>query len=359
MSLSDLLRNERSNWPPFLEECEIHLTSTDVNLSIIVPSYNAVNFISETLNRIRDIPEAEIFIIDDGSTDQTIEVAQKLLGNHSDFAIFKLSHKGAPGQARNFGASVARGKWIWFLDCDDLPMKSNLKDLFEVGTELSSDLMLLRYLVRYDHSKIWIHAFDHSLFTRLSESNYKVFKNWFQEPKLIRLSPHPSRMIYSKAFIMRHGLKFDIDETFEDGSFWPRAIMEAQNILTWNWPELVYRVRQDSITHSQDLSRKLFLLSQFKRIFHNQKLVSSENMMLWGHTYIYGLEMIIWPLNSLAAPLRVEYKHQAQIMLNELGSKWFGRGTGITFQERSLITKALLKFGCVRLSFICILGVVK
>jgi glycosyltransferase involved in cell wall biosynthesis len=359
VSLSDFLKSDRTNWPPFLQECELNLTWTNVTLSIVVPTYNAANFISETLNRIRDIPEAEIFILDDGSTDATIRVAQDLLRNHPNFAIFKLSRKGAPGQARNFGASIARGKWIWFLDCDDLPMKSNLKELFEVGTELSCDLMILRYLVRYDHSKTWTHGFDHQLFSRLSQSNYKLFRNWFQEPKLIRLSPHPSRMIYSKVFIMKHNLEFDTDETFEDGSFWPRALKEAQNILTWNWPELVYRVREDSITHSQDLDRKLFLLSQFKSIFHNKKLSSLENRELWGHSYMYGLEMIIWPLNSLIAPLRLEYKNQAQKMLNDLGAKWFARSTGITFQERFLIAKSLLKFGCMRLSFICILGAVK
>jgi glycosyltransferase involved in cell wall biosynthesis len=359
MSLNNLLSSDRSTWPPFLVDIKGNFTSDDINLSIVIPSFNAVNFISETLVRVREISNAQILVLDDGSTDQTTEIATQLLVNHPNYSIFKLTHKGAPGQARNFGASVATGKWIWFLDCDDLPMNSNLKELFEAGEELSSDMLILRYLVRYDSRKQWVSAFDDELFSRLTESNYNVFPDWFHEPKLIRLSPHPSRIIYSRNYILNNNLKFDVDETFEDGSFWPRAMIQAKNVITWNWPELVYRVRQGSITHSSDLGRKLFLLSQLQSIFQDPKFCKVTNSPLWGSTYMYGLEMISWPLSSLRSDLRRQYKQKSKDTLNNLGSKWFCKAGGISFADRKSISKTLIRFGCFKLSLLCLLGAIK
>jgi glycosyltransferase involved in cell wall biosynthesis len=294
--------------------------------------------------------------MDDGSTDQTVRIASKLLKEHPNFAVLSLAHQGSPGQGRNLGASLATGKWIWFLDCDDMPLSSNLEELLQVGQELNSDLLILRYLIRNDHEKYWELSFDHPLFSTLTTSNYHVFRNWISEPKLIRLSPHPSRIIFSKDFIQKNNLKYDINENFEDGSFWPRAMIRAENVITWNWPELVYRVRRDSITYSQELGRKLFLLKQFEKIFQDPDLRKENNVTLWGSTYLYAIEMISWPLNSLRGQMRKEYKQTARKAIISSGSQWFAHDSSIGLKERANLTKSLFKIGSFNFGIKCLLG---
>ena len=354
MNLNDLRASDRNNWPSFLLEVASNYTSDTAELTIIIPSFNAADFISETLIRVREIPHAQILVMDDGSTDQTVEIASKLLENHPNYAVLILEHQGSPGQGRNLGASLATGGWLWFLDCDDIPLQGNFSEMLQVAQEFSSDIIIFRYLIRNDYEKFWEMSFDHDLFSSLTKSNYRVIKNWAEEPKLIRLSPHPSRIIFSKEFVIGNGLNYDVNENFEDGSYWPRAMQKANKILTWNWPQVVYRVRHNSITYSQELGRKLFLLSQFKKIFRDEEFKKVAHQNLWGPTYLYAIEMISWPLNSLNGRLRREYKHEARKTIYETGGHWFGCHSNLSVTERFSLFKSFMRMGCLRFGISCL-----
>ncbi len=85
--------------------------------SIIIPAYNAVATIAETLEsiRIQRFQDFEVIVVDDGSTDETGVVVQ----NYEEVQYVFQPNQG-PGSARNNGASYARGKFLIFLDADDV-----------------------------------------------------------------------------------------------------------------------------------------------------------------------------------------------------------------------------------------------
>src|ERR1700744_1176722 len=88
-------------------------------VSIIIPLYNAGNYISETLQSALDQtwPNKEIIIVDDGSTDNSLAIAKSF---ESEFVkVLSQENKGASA-ARNKGLSIAKGEYIQFLDADDL-----------------------------------------------------------------------------------------------------------------------------------------------------------------------------------------------------------------------------------------------
>ncbi|MBE3092227.1 MAG: glycosyltransferase [Actinobacteria bacterium] len=91
-----------------------------VEVSIVIPAYNQDKFLGETLKSVlaQTFKDFECIIIDDGSTDKTKDIA----GKYSDGArvkYFYQENKGLAG-ARNTGIKLARGKYINFLDSDDL-----------------------------------------------------------------------------------------------------------------------------------------------------------------------------------------------------------------------------------------------
>ena len=90
-------------------------------VSIIMPSYNTAQFIAESIRSVQaqTYPHWELIIVDDCSTDQTDEVVEKFL---SDSRIRYLKNERNSGAAisRNRAISEAKGKWIAFLDSDDL-----------------------------------------------------------------------------------------------------------------------------------------------------------------------------------------------------------------------------------------------
>ena len=88
--------------------------------SVIIPCYNCVKTLEATVNSIRvcGLSDYEILFIDDGSTDGTTELCDRLCGKNEGIRCVHQSNKGVSA-ARNRGIDEARGEYIWFVDSDD------------------------------------------------------------------------------------------------------------------------------------------------------------------------------------------------------------------------------------------------
>lgn len=99
-------------------------------VSVIIPTYNVGEFISETLRSVlgqQGVRNFEVLLVDDRSTDDTVAQAQAAAG--SDPRLRVLHNTGPQGAAgaRNHGLARANGEWVAFLDGDDLWMPDNLR----------------------------------------------------------------------------------------------------------------------------------------------------------------------------------------------------------------------------------------
>ena len=107
---------------------KINSISKNELVSIIMPSYNTVNFIGESINSVlnQSYSNWELIIVDDCSSDNTEEVVKKYL---HDKRIKYLKNKKNLGAAlsRNKALKIARGRWIAFLDSDDLWSQKKLE----------------------------------------------------------------------------------------------------------------------------------------------------------------------------------------------------------------------------------------
>ena len=90
-------------------------------VSIIMPSYNTGRFIAETVNSVlaQTYENWELIIVDDCSTDNTDEVVAQFLGDER-IQYIKNEKNGGAAVSRNRALREAKGKWIAFLDSDDL-----------------------------------------------------------------------------------------------------------------------------------------------------------------------------------------------------------------------------------------------
>lgn len=92
-----------------------------IDLSIVIPMYNVEEYIQETVKSVLNQEtkfEYEVILIDDGSTDKTVEVVQRLFNDNSKVSIIEKNNTGV-GNSRNIGIDEARGTYIYFLDSDD------------------------------------------------------------------------------------------------------------------------------------------------------------------------------------------------------------------------------------------------
>lgn len=97
----------------------------DPIVSVIVPAYNAELYIEEALKSIfeQTFHSYEIIVVDDGSKDRTSEIVHRF----ADRLLYIRQENSGPSKARNTGIQSARGKYIAFLDADDLWTKNKLE----------------------------------------------------------------------------------------------------------------------------------------------------------------------------------------------------------------------------------------
>jgi teichuronic acid biosynthesis glycosyltransferase TuaG len=98
-------------------------------VSIITPTYNAEKFITETLKSVQNqtYQNWEMILVDDASTDKTVKIISGFAEKDSRIKLFKLEKNSGNGFARNIALEKAIGKYIAYLDADDLWFPNKLE----------------------------------------------------------------------------------------------------------------------------------------------------------------------------------------------------------------------------------------
>jgi glycosyltransferase involved in cell wall biosynthesis len=99
--------------------------SMDRRVTVIIPTYNRAHFLPECLDSLlaQTVPVAEIIVVNDGSTDDTLEA----LAPHRDRVVYLEKPNGGKASALNVGLARASGEFIWICDDDDLSLPDALE----------------------------------------------------------------------------------------------------------------------------------------------------------------------------------------------------------------------------------------
>lgn len=189
-------------------------------ISIIIPIYNAENFIETAIRSIlrQTQPWLEIILINDGSTDSSEEICKKYVSNQ--VLYYSIKNSGA-GCARNFGIKLSKGEWILFLDSDDLI----LEGFFSID--------LYNYLIRMYKKSIDI------IYTPKIECDMelsKLFRIEFPE-KTSEIEHFLPKLefctcIYNADFLKNKNIMFfEFKKQDIESAFRFRAFSNAKNIL--------------------------------------------------------------------------------------------------------------------------------
>ena len=136
-------------------------------VSVIIPCYNASLYIEETIRSVLDqsYVNVEIIVVNDGSTDNSLEIINKYAKINKVILIDKAN--GGVSSARNEGLRRARGKYIALLDADDIWLKNNLKQKIEKLEEQKDFLFVYSDMIEFfeDGSATTVHGFNTDEFT--------------------------------------------------------------------------------------------------------------------------------------------------------------------------------------------------
>ena len=142
-----------------------------VKISVILPVYNEEKYIFQCLDSLcnQTLQDIEIICVDDGSTDNSLQILKDFQKNDSRIHIMTQTNQYA-GVARNNGMLIAQGKYLLFLDSDDFFDVRMLEKMYQAAEENSLDITICRYDLYSDISK-------QKLTTNFKNSNSFIPKN--------------------------------------------------------------------------------------------------------------------------------------------------------------------------------------
>ncbi len=127
---------------------DIHQLSAERNkISVIVPVYNAEEWLREALKSLVDQTHSdlEVIMVNDGSTDSSEMICREFAASDSRFRLISQSNSGVSA-ARNIGIEEARGEWLAFLDADDVMPPDSLELLFSCAYEYHVGIVVGKYV---------------------------------------------------------------------------------------------------------------------------------------------------------------------------------------------------------------------
>lgn len=103
----------------------------EIRFSVIVPLYNKARYIERTLNSVmsQTFTDYELVVVDDGSTDNSVEVVERLIGAQEPKCRLVRQANAGVARARNSGVAMSRGRYVCFLDSDDWWEPSFLEEM--------------------------------------------------------------------------------------------------------------------------------------------------------------------------------------------------------------------------------------
>lgn len=205
-------------------------------ISIIIPAYNAEQFIDRCIQSIYKTGPSdklfEVIVINDGSKDNTLNRLKEISANYDNLIVFNQQNGGV-SVARNTGINEAKGEYVLFLDADDELVEGAFKKVCDYLLENKPIDMLVTSQIRNDGKKEWQSEFP-SLSEHKKYNGVEAFKN-----KYIRTNAGGG--ICRTAFLKEHKISFPEGvKNSEDALFFAHLQVYAESIVYYNL--LLYRI---------------------------------------------------------------------------------------------------------------------
>lgn len=226
-------------------------------ISVIIPVYQQVEYLADAIDSVLDnapfLPE-EIIIVNDGSTDGSLEIARKyegkqvVKGSQTNVRVIDQVNKGL-ASARNTGIMNAVGKWCLFLDSDDI-LKENAIE--KISQEISKDNadIIAPSMKNFGINNDTIILMPSPTLEDFKTGNRIPYASAIRKEKLLEVGGYSPKMV----------------EGWEDYHLWFNLLTRGAKIVTIPEPLLLYRTKEKSMyKDSLEYSEKLW--AQIKKDF--------------------------------------------------------------------------------------------
>ena len=259
-----------------------------VEISVIIPVYNCQEFLDESVGGIlnQTFGDIEVICVDDGSTDNSLEKLQDFAIKDERVKVFHQENQGG-GNARNFALTKATGKYLYFMDADDIIYDNALERCYGLCEEKDLDFLLFKS-INYDEDSD--RYFESAYFTMDKLYEFvgdEVFSIDDIGDLIFEFSVTPWGKLYNREFIMNSNAQFAERISFHDNKFFWEMLFNSKRILFLNETYYVRRIHSKSLVGAKnkgyfnsfiafgqvfEIFRKYDRFDQFKPQLYNWKV---------------------------------------------------------------------------------------
>jgi glycosyltransferase involved in cell wall biosynthesis len=237
-------------------------------VSIIIPCYNAENYIKKTIDSVlcQTYQNFEIIIVNDGSTDNSSSIVKTIM----DDRIHLVEHENqGVSFSRNKGIAMAKGEFIVFLDADDLLHPSFLeKRIFRLSKSAAIACASNVVLVDGKGNKI---EEDKKHFAASKSSQILEFND--------EIVTCPSSYLFKTEFIKKHKITFNKNLQSSADKYFLLEVLKQGEIELINESPMYYRVLNESMSHKITtalLKDQIAFYNEIKNFFENNNSVANS-----------------------------------------------------------------------------------
>lgn len=288
-----------------------------MKLSIIVPVYNVADYLAKCLDSLlaQDLPknEYEIIVVNDGSTDNSCEIAQNYANRYANVTLITQENQGLSG-ARNTGIKHAKGDYIQFVDSDDYLEENVLGGLMK--QVVKDNLDVLRF--KYQNVRINNESKEYEIFKPYKSDSF-LFDDYSSSATdgTSFLNERFGTACYAVMFIIRKTILdnciFKSGIYFEDTEWTPRMIIKAERIASSDTIVYNYLMREGSITKAVNKDKQRKVLNDKILLLLSMKEQYSQNT-----NAIWYLSMIARTVLSTIGYIATNFYDEHSAYLNKI-----------------------------------------
>lgn len=284
--LKQYSQRARTETQPTERKSDTTLSAQDIPiLSIVVPAFNAEDFIDRCLRSVLDQENTllEVIVIDDGSNDETAESAREISHVDNRVSVITIANSG-PAAARNRGIEAATGKYLSFVDADDRVLPDAYSTMIDSLERTGSDIATGSYL------RIGSTGRTRPKVTARVHARQRLAVRLDDMPELLE-EPVLWNKVYRREFWNRHVGEMTSFANYEDQEPVYRALVGAAAIDVLTKDVYAWRLADGRETRSRrkakltDLNAKLEVIEVLARtLVHESERVQEHAYAIWVGT---------------------------------------------------------------------------
>lgn len=276
-------------------------------VSVILPIYNVSQYLRECLDSVvrQTLKELEIICVNDGSTDNSLEIIEEYAAKDERIVII-TGPNGGYGKAMNKGLDRATGEYVGIVEPDDYVSLTMFEDLYRIALENQLDMVKADFyrFERNEHGDMDMRY----VYLDNTKQRYGELLHPYQDPSIIRFTMNTWSGIYRRTMLEEYHIRHNETPgaSYQDNGFFFQTMVHSKCAMIVNYP--YYRNRQNNPNSSVNSREKVYC-SNIEYAFIRNLLMQDKD--IWERfKYIYAWKMFhnyLFTIDRIGEEFRVEY----------------------------------------------------